>query len=114
MEAHKIKTLKAIRDSVIVTEMNFSERTTSSGIVIPSDNMKSSGVRPRWGKVYAVGPDQHEISVGQWIYVSHGRWTRGVTIDDGNGTKVINRVDNNDILLISDERPSDDTMSDKV
>jgi len=47
--------------------------------------------------------------------VAHGRWTRGVEIEDSEGTVVtIRKVDPKDILLISDEQPSDDTMSDAV
>ena len=76
--------------------------------------MKSSGIRPRWGKVYAIGPEQKDIQVGQYILISHGRWTRGIKIDDGTGEKVIRKVDNKDILLISDEPVNDSTMSDKV
>jgi co-chaperonin GroES (HSP10) len=114
MLVNKIQKLKPIHDSVLVTEMNFQERISYGGIYIPSDNMKNTGIRPRWAKVYAVGPDQQEIKEGQWICVAHGRWTRGVKIEDSAGEKTIHRVDNNDILLVSDQRPLDDTMSDKV
>ena len=110
----KIKKLMPLRDGVIVKDMNFSERTTSLGIILAKDDMKSSGIRPRWGQVYAIGPDQKEISVGQWICVAHGRWTRGVKIEDHDGVKVIRRIDVNDILLVSEEQPSDDTISDAV
>jgi co-chaperonin GroES (HSP10) len=109
----KIKKLKPLKDHVIVTEMEFTERILNSGIILPSDNGKSSGVRPRWGKVYAIGPNQKDIKVGQWILVDHGRWTRGIKIEDKNGDiHTIRRVDNNDILLVSNERPSDDTVRD--
>lgn len=111
---NEISKLRAIHDSVLITEMNFTERLTSSGLVLPNDNGKSSGIRPRWGKVYAIGPDQHDVQVGQWVCVAHGRWTRGVDIKDHDGVKTIRRVDNNDILLVADEQPSDDTLSDKV
>jgi hypothetical protein len=62
-----------------------------------------------------VGPEQKDYSVGDWICVAHGRWTRGVEIEDVEGNAVtIRKVDPKDILLISDEQPSDDTMSDAV
>ena len=51
---------------------------------------------------------------GQWILVAHGRWTRGIEIEDDTGVHTIRRVDADDILLVSDEQPSDDTMSDAV
>ena len=113
-QPHKIKRLKPLRDSIIISDMQFDERSSNGGIVLLNDDMKSSGIRPRWGKVYAVGPEQKQIKVGQYILISHGRWTRGVKIDDGEGEKTIRKVDNNDILLVSDEPVNDYTMSDKV
>lgn len=111
--AIKVNKIRALHDHIIVSEMNFKERFTSSGIYIPSDDMKTTGIRPRWGQVYAVGPEQTEISIGQWVCVTHGRWTRGVKIEQADGTELtIRRVDNNDVLLVSDEQPQDDTIAD--
>jgi len=111
---YKIKDIKPLNDNIIVCDMQFDERITNGGIIILNDDMKSSGIRPRWAKVYAVGPEQKDVQVGQYILISHGRWTRGVKIDDGSGEKVIRKVDNNEILLISDEPVNDQTLSDKV
>lgn len=110
--AIKVNKVRALRDHIIVSEMNFKDRITSSGIYIPSDDMKTTGIRPRWAQVYAIGPEQKDIEVGQWICVVHGRWTRGVKIEQTDGTEVtIRRVDNNDVLLVSDEQPQDDTIA---
>ena len=103
--------LEPIRDFVIVTDMMFDERKTSSGIVLLNDNGTGLGIRPRWAQVYSVGPEQTDVKPGNWICVAHGRWTRGIDIDDNNIKKTIRRVDHNDILLVSDELPNDDTMS---
>jgi co-chaperonin GroES (HSP10) len=111
--AIKVNKVRALRDHIIVSEMNFRERISSGGIFIPSDDMKTTGIRPRWAQVYAIGPEQTEISVGQWVCVAHGRWTRGVKIEQQDGTELtIRRVDNNDVLLVSDEQPQDDTFAD--
>lgn len=111
----KVGSLRALHDWVLVTEMNFRERTTSSGIILHADDGTTAGIRPRWGQVYAVGPEQVDVQVGQWICVAHGRWTRGVRIEDQSGERTIRRVDPEDILLVSDEPPgADDTMSDAV
>lgn len=111
----KLKALRPLHDHILVVDMEFKERFTNSGIYIPSDDKTTQGVRPRWGRVYAVGPDQTEIKVGQWVCVAHGRWTRGVGIEDSTGTKMdIRRVDNNDILLVSDEKPDDLTMGEAI
>ena len=100
-----------LNDSVIVSDMTFDERFTTGGIVLLSDNGKSTGIRPRWGQVYAVGPAQHEVKVGQWVCVAHGRWTRGIDVEDETGKKTLRRVDPNDIMLVSDELLQDETFS---
>ncbi len=105
-----VKSIKPLRDGILVSEMTFSERLSAGGIFIPSDDKLVQGVRPRWGKVYAVGPEQLDVKVGQWICVTHGRWTRGIKINDATGEHTIRRVDNNDILLISDEPVVDEIM----
>lgn len=113
--AKHIKRLRALHDHVLVTEMQFDERITTSGIILPNDNGTGSGIRPRWGRIYAIGPSQTSVSVGQWVLVAHGRWTRGIEIVDHEGEKIIRRVDPDDILLVSDEPPGrDDTMSDAI
>ena len=113
---HQIKKeqLQALRNDVIVTDMAFDARITQSGLILPNDNGTGLGIRPRWGQVYAVGPDQTDVKLGQWICVAHGRWTRGLEIEDASGARTIRRVDPNDILLVSDTLPQDDTMSTAV
>lgn len=115
-EPHKVKGIHPLGDTVIVHNMSFDVRLSYGGIILPQDDMKSSGIRPRWAQIYAVGPEQKdpELVVGKWILISHGRWTRGIKIDDGTGEQVIRKVDTNDILMISDEQVYDHTMSDKV
>jgi co-chaperonin GroES (HSP10) len=111
---HKVKKILPLRDNIIVSDMTFEERISNGGIIILNDDMKSSGIRPRWAKVYAVGPDQKDVQVGQYILISHGRWTRGIKIEDDEGVRTIRKVDNDDILMVSDEPINDQTMSDKV
>jgi co-chaperonin GroES (HSP10) len=98
--------IRPIRSHILVKDMNFGEQYTASGIFIPSDDGKSEGVKPRWAKVFAVGPEQTEVKVGEWILVEHGRWTRGLEVEGEDGTKfTIWRVDNNGIMMSADERP---------
>jgi co-chaperonin GroES (HSP10) len=103
--------IEPLRDAVIVSDMSFDMRQTSAGIVLLNDNGTGLGIRPRWAQVYAVGPEQQDVQPGNWICVAHGRWTRGIEIDDNGVEHTIRRVDPNDILLVSDEQPQDDTMS---
>ena len=102
--------LEPLRDAVIVSDMSFDMRQTSAGIVLLNDNGTGLGIRPRWAQVYAVGPEQLDVRPGNWICVAHGRWTRGIEIDDNGVKRTIRRIDPNDILLVSDEQPQDDTM----
>jgi co-chaperonin GroES (HSP10) len=115
-EAHRFNRdqLKPLNDVVIVGEMTFTERFTNTGIVLLSDNGKTAGIRPRWGQVYAVGPDQKDVRVGEWVCIAHGRWTRGIDIEDENGKQTLRRVDPKDILMSADEMPDDLTFSDAV
>jgi hypothetical protein len=96
--------------------MLFDVRLSQGGIILPNDNGTGAGIRPRWGRVYAVGPEQTDISVGQWVLVAHGRWTRGLDIEDESGKRTIRKIDPKDILLISDSEtcPQDETMGDAV
>jgi len=49
------------------------------------------------------------------VCVAHGRWTRGLDIEDDSGVKTIRRIDPADILLVSDTEPgTDDTISDAI
>jgi hypothetical protein len=63
-----------------------------------------------------VGPEQDDpqLEIGKWVLVSHGRWTRGITVETPLGKQTLRKVDPGDILLVSDEPMEDETMSDKV
>lgn len=99
--------LRPLRNNVLVSDMSFEEQTTASGIVIQSDDGKSHGVKPRWARVWAVGPEQVDVKIGEWIYVEHGRWTRGIKVEEEGKEIVIRRVDTEAILLQAEEKPND-------
>jgi co-chaperonin GroES (HSP10) len=97
-----------LADKVLVSDMNFDGQKTFSGIIIPSDNGKVHGIHPRWAKVFAVGPEQKDIKIGEWILVEHGRWTRGIEYELENGEILeLRMVDNAAILMSADAPPSD-------
>ena len=100
-----------IRDNVLVTDMNFDARVSKGGIVLPSDDGKSEGIRHRWARVWAVGPEQKDVEVGEWILLEHGRWTRGVVVVEEDGTEItIRRADTKAILMVTEEEPGDNTF----
>lgn len=109
-KARKIKTLTALQDYVIVSNMQFDLKETHGGILLPFSDGKLEGIHPRWAKVYAIGETQKDVKVGQYILVRHGRWTRGILIEDETGEHTIRRVDTNDIMLVSDTEMYDETV----
>jgi len=108
-------TLTPIHNRVIVTDMDFGEQKTAGGIIIASDDGQSRGIHPRWGKVFAKGHENDDdYQIGDWILVEHGRWSRGVTMEDENGIKTVVRVvEAESVLGTSKEKPSD-VLSRKV
>lgn len=96
------KVIEACKGKVLVTELETGERVLDSKIIIPNDDGKLSGIRSRWAKVYAVGDDITDISEGEYILISHGRWSRTIEID---GVK-LNLVDYpKGVLAVSPDKP---------
>jgi len=112
----KVDSMTFFNKDIIVSEMKFEERISKGGIVLLDDDKKSSGIRPRWAKIYGLGPEQSDpqLEIGKYILISHGRWTRGITVETPLGEQTLRKVDSNDILLVSDEPMEDETMGDKV
>ena len=107
--------IKPLRNSIIVTDMTFEGRQLASGIVLLGDDGKTDGIRPRWARVYAVGPEQQDVRVGQWVLVEHGRWSRGLKIVKDGEEIVIRRADPEAIIFVSNDQPdSIDTISTAV
>jgi len=108
--------LRVLGDKVMVTDMDFDARVTKSGLILPNDDMEQRGIRPRWCRIIAKGPKQEDVEVGEWIYVAHGRWTRGVDIldTDTNTEITVRLVDPNDMILHADEPLPDETVREKL
>lgn len=97
-----------IRDNILVSDMEFDARTTKTGVILLNDDGKETGIRPRWGRVWAIGSEQKEFKVGDWVLVEHGRWTRGIKVEDEDGSEtVIRRIDNDCVMAVADERPTE-------
>ena len=95
-----------LKDKVIVMGMEFGQEKTKGGIILHSDDGKSTGIHPRWAQVYAVGPDQKDIRLGEWILLEHGRWSRGFKYMTDAGEELTLRLaDNNAIIMSADEKP---------
>jgi co-chaperonin GroES (HSP10) len=102
--------IKPLPSKLLVEDIMKGERRVG-GIVVPNDDGRDTGIRPRWAKVYAVGDGIDDVSVGEWILVEHGRWSRELKISEEENELSLWAVDYpNGVLMVSDERPSDETL----
>lgn len=107
--------LSPIKNRVIVSDMHFGEQITKAGLIITDDNGSTRGIYPRWCKVHAKGPDNTDsYEVGDWILVEHGRWTRGIDVDEGNGERTLRMVEAESIMGWSKDKPEDASIGEEV
>jgi co-chaperonin GroES (HSP10) len=99
-----------LKKRVLVSDMHFGETKTKGGIILTDDDGSESGIHPRWGKVYAIGDQQEDVNVGEWVMVAHGRWSRGFKIKKKGVELEVRMIDENDILLVSEDEPDQNRM----
>ena len=102
--------IKPLKKRVLVSDMHFGETKTKGGIILTDDDGSEGGIHPRWGKVYAIGDQQEDVKVGQWVMVSHGRWSRGFKVKKQDVELEVRMIDENDILLVSEDEPDQNRM----
>jgi co-chaperonin GroES (HSP10) len=102
----KDRDIKPLGKRILVANMTFGEKKTRGGIILLDDDGKDSGIHPRWCQVYAVGPKQDDVSIGQWLLVAHGRWSRALKVIKEDQELDVRMIDENDVLLVSDEKPN--------
>jgi hypothetical protein len=101
-------TPRAKGEDVLVSDMYFGEQKTKSGLILKDDNGSTRGIYPRWARVFSKGPEnKDDYQVGDWILVMHGRWTRGINLENENGNTEIRKVELESILAYSKEKPED-------
>ena len=94
-----------LKKRVLVSDMHFGETKKAGGIILVDDDGSESGIHPRWAKVYAIGKDQNDVKVGEWVMVAHGRWSRALKVKKDGEELEVRMIDENDILLTSDDEP---------
>jgi co-chaperonin GroES (HSP10) len=103
--------LRPIHDKVIVTDLEHGEKKTKAGIIVLDDSTVAAGergIRPRWARVYAVGPEQTDVKQNQWILLEHGRWSLGQDFTETSGETIrIWLADHESILAVADEKPEE-------
>jgi hypothetical protein len=110
--------LKALSNRVLGYNMSKGERKVGS-IILTNDNGKLHGIRSRWFQVYDVGSEIKDIVAGQWVLVSHGRWTKGFKMPKVEDPKsdadfeTYYQLDYPDgVLAVTDEQPEDNYVND--
>ena len=94
-----------LKKRVLVSKMHFGETKSKGGIILIDDDGSQAGIHPRWAEVYAIGKDQEDVKVGQWVMVSHGRWSRALKVKKDNVELEVRMIDEDDILLVSEKEP---------
>ena len=94
-----------LKKRILVSHMQFGETKSKGGIILMDDDGSAGGIHPRWAKVYAIGNQQDDVNVGQWLMVAHGRWSRAFKVRKDGVELEVRMIDENDILLVSDDEP---------
>jgi len=94
-----------LKKRILVSHMQFGETKSKGGIILMDDDGSAGGIHPRWAKVYAIGNQQDDVKVGQWLMVAHGRWSRAFKVRKDGIELEVRMIDENDILLVSDDEP---------
>ena len=76
-----MKKLSPLGNKIILINMDTGFKKMNGLIHLDDSTMASGerGIRPRWAEVYAVGPEQTDVKVGDWVLMDHGRWSEGQT-----------------------------------
>ena len=79
------------------------------------EDLQAKGFGSHGGKTWTVendiipvGSQQEDVKVGQWVMVAHGRWSRAFKVKKENTELEVRMIDENDILLVSDDEPKDE------
>jgi len=101
------KKVKAMRDKILaeLVEKIGTEKTTAGGIILTEKDGTEEAVKPRWFKVYSLGDGIDWINEGAYVLVAHGRWSKGIKVDE---ELTIHLLDNKDCLMVSDTDPTKD------
>lgn len=83
--------LVCLPNSLYVDSLEIGEKTTKSGFIIPEEKMDARGefVRPRWARVIFKSDDIDYLNIGDWVLLSHGRWSSSIVIINKDEKKKI-------------------------
>ena len=100
----RVNDFTPIADNILVTELEEGMQRTRGGIILTDDNFKDHGIRPRWARVWKIGPEVDYVKPGEWVLVEHGRWTLRTTLDIAEQGEVdVWKIDPAAILVVATE-----------
>lgn len=72
--------IECLPDTLYVEKIEYGEKTLKNGFVIPTETMDYLGnfVRPRWAKILYKADNIKNVNVGDYILLSHGRWSSSI------------------------------------
>jgi len=101
-----VEYFRPLKKQVFVTDLEYGARLTKAGIIKPDDDMTNTGIRDRWAKVWAVGPEVDDLKPGNWVLVKSGRWTNHFDMEMPAGVVRLWRIEHPEsTLLACDECP---------
>jgi hypothetical protein len=104
-----MRTITPIRDKVLAKMLEpVGDERTMNGIILTEKNLGEESIRPRWFEILSVGPEQTEMAAGEFVLVPHGRWSRGIDLDNTlREADKIFLLDNESLMGKSDVNPLD-------
>lgn|SRR5574344_2058640 len=103
--AYEYSSLDAIKDHILVIDMEGGEKVTNGIIRLDDTTFNDYNIKPRWAKVYRVGPKVDFVSEGEYVLISHGQWTKRIEITVNNEKLNVQKIKSTEILLVSSEKP---------
>jgi co-chaperonin GroES (HSP10) len=99
--------IRPLKDRILAELTGLEQRVTAGGIIVAGENGKDRGIRPRWAKVVLVGDGIDWVQPGQYVLVSHGRWSRQFECEHNGEKFKLVHLDNKECLIVSDDLPDD-------
>lgn len=98
---------KAIGEKVFARMADgYGEKETDGGIIINEKDGDIKSIRPRWFEITHVGPEYPHLKVGEFVFVEHGRWSRGFKDPEFPTKGKLHMLDNEKIIAVCDTLPN--------
>lgn len=107
MANSETQTIRPLKERILAELLGLNEKVTSGGIILKASDGKDHAIRARWARVCLVGEGIDWVQPGQYVLVSHGRWSRQFECEHEGETLKLVHLDNKEVLAVCDEEPAD-------